>query len=244
MRRILLINPNTTAAITDLMGRHAQASAAPGDTFVLRTARFGAPYVACEASFAVASHAVLDTWAAALAPQQPRFDAVLIGCFGDPGLFALRQVSQLPVTGLAEAAIMAAAAHGRFTIVTGGERWKPMLERLTHALGYATQLAGIHTVTPSGAELAADPVGAQALLAQACLDSVRRFGADSVILGGAGLAGMAAKVQAMVPVPVIDSVQAGVTRALQLAQAETLQRGQVFDFAWSGVSPELFATGQ
>ena len=242
MRRILLINPNTTASITALLGQHAKL-AAPADEFLLRTATFGAPYIACEASYAVAGHAALDAWAAALAPGQPRFDAILLGCFGDPGLFALRQFSQLPVTGLAEAAILAAAAHGRFSIVTGGERWKPMLERLVHALGYSHQLAGIQTVAPSGAELAANPSAGRALLAAACADSARRFGADSVILGGAGLAGMAAAVQPEVTVPVIDSVQAGVRHALTIAQQETLQKTPVFDFSWAGVSAQLSATG-
>jgi allantoin racemase len=138
---------------------------------------------------------------------------------------------------------MAASAHGRFSIVTGGERWKPMLERLVHTLGFADHLAGIHTVAPSGAELAANPAAAQTLLAQACADSAQRFGADSVILGGAGLAGMAAHVQARVPVPVIDSVQAGVTHALHICQRETLQKWPVFTFPWSGVSDALRASG-
>ena len=138
------------------------------------TARFGAPYIADEASYAVAGHATLDAWAAAIAPPQPAPDAVLIGCFGDPGLLALRESSPVPVTGLAEAAFIEAARHGRFAIVTGGERWGPMLQRLAQALGHGAALAGIHTVAPTGAELAADPRRPRALLAQACRDAVRR----------------------------------------------------------------------
>jgi Asp/Glu/hydantoin racemase len=66
---------------------------------------------------------------------------------------------------------------------------------------------------------------------------------QSVILGGAGLAGMAATIQPVVAAPVIDSVLAGVSHALRQAQQETLQPQKVFDFAWSGVSAELAATG-
>jgi Asp/Glu/hydantoin racemase len=242
-RRLLLINPNTSPSITALMHKHAQAAAGPQVEITTLTARFGAPYIACEASYAVAAHAVLDAWACAIAPGQPRFDAVLIGCFGDPGLMALRQVSQLPVTGLADAAFAAASEKGRFAIVTGGARWKPMLERLAHSLGFADQLAGIHTVEATGAELAADPLAAQVLLARACNEAVRKFGVGSVILGGAGLAGMASQIQAVVAVPVIDSVLAGVAHALRDAQQETLQAPKEFDFAWGGVSVELAATG-
>ena len=140
---------------------------------------------------------------------------MLIGCFGDPGLLALRESSPVPVTGLAEAAFIEAARHGRFAIVTGGERWGPMLQRLAQALGHAPLLAGIHTVAPTGAQLAADPVAARALLAQACRDAVRQLGAQTVILGGAGLAGMAAGIQPGLGVPIIDSVLAGAHWALR-----------------------------
>jgi Asp/Glu/hydantoin racemase len=243
MRRLLLINPNTSLHVSNLLRTHAQDLAGPQVQVEVRTARFGAPYIACEASYAVAAHATLDAWASALTPGEPRFDSVLIGCFGDPGLLALRQVSQLPVTGLAEASFIAAAARGRFAIVTGGERWKPMLERLAHSLGFGEQLAVIHTVAPSGAVLAADPQAAHKLLAKACVDAARASGAHSVILGGAGLAGMAAIIQPWVHVPVLDSVTAGVDHALRQAQPETLQAKRVFDFAWANVSPELAATG-
>jgi Asp/Glu/hydantoin racemase len=243
MRRLLLINPNTSASISALLQEHAQAAAGPDVQVLTSTARFGAPYIACEASYAVAAHAALDSWAAAIAPGQARFDSVLVGCFGDPGLLALRQVSKLPVTGLAEAAFIAAAQRGRFAIVTGGERWKPMLERLAHSVGFGAELAGIHTLAETGAELAADPLAAQVLLARACNESARCWGVQSVILGGAGLAGMAAQIQPVVAVPLIDSVLAGVDHALRQAQQETLQPAQVFNFAWSGVSNELAAIG-
>ena len=243
MRQLLLINPNTSASISALLQTHAQMAAGPAVQVRTVTAPFGAPYISCEASYAVAAHAALDAWAAAIAPGQPRFDAVLLGCFGDPGLLALRQNSQIPVTGLAEASFVAAAQQGRFAIVTGGVRWKPMLERLAHGLGFGEQLAGIHTVEATGAELAADPQGAQVLLARACNEAARKWGVQSVILGGAGLAGMAAQIQPVVAVPVLDSVQAGVAHALRQAQQETLQPPQVFGFAWSGVSAQLAATG-
>ncbi|WP_092954595.1 aspartate/glutamate racemase family protein [Paracidovorax konjaci] len=259
MRRLLVINPNTSVAVSALLQRHVQAAAGPQVAVRTVTARFGAPYIACEASYAVAGHAVLDAWAAALADATPPGgappgaqehgapDAVLIGCFGDPGLLALRECSPVPVTGLAEAAFIAAARHGRFGIVTGGERWGPMLQRLAHALGHAPALAGIHTVAPSGAQLAADPVAAQALLARACQGMARQPGVRAVVLGGAGLAGMAQAVQPEVDVPVIDSVAAGAGWALQApapAAARALRSAAGCDAVWEGLSPELAGLGR
>ena len=215
MRRLLVINPNTSAAVSALLLQHAQAAAGLEVQVEVVTARFGAPYIADEASYAVAAHATLDAWAAALSTLPAPPDAVLIGCFGDPGLLALRESSAVPVTGLAEAAFVEAAQHGRFAIVTGGERWVPILQSLAQSLGYAHALCGIHAVAPTGAQLAADPLAAHALLTGACQDAVRQWGAQAVILGGAGLAGMAAHIQPHVSVPVIDSVIAGTHWALR-----------------------------
>ncbi|MBP6559644.1 MAG: Asp/Glu racemase, partial [Burkholderiaceae bacterium] len=132
---------------------------------------------------------------------------------------------------------------GRFAIVTGGTRWGPMLQRLAQALGHAPQLAGIHTVLPTGAQLTADPVAARALLAQACRDVVRQMGVQAVILGGAGLAGMAAAIQPQVSLPVIDSVVAGTTWALRSHPAPPERSTPGFDVAWQQLSPELTALG-
>jgi Asp/Glu/hydantoin racemase len=208
---LLVINPNTTGSMTRLLHQHVQEEV--GSTLEVRsaTASFGAPYIVDEATYAVAAQAVLDLWQ----KQEQEPAAVLIGCFGDPGLFALRQASTVPVTGLAEAAFAEAARYGRFAVVTGGAPWQAMLERLAQALG-CTQLAGIHTVTPTGAQMAADPKAARALLAIACKDAVRRFDARAVILGGAGLAGMAADLQPQASVPLIDSVRAGARHAARL----------------------------
>ncbi len=242
---LFLINPNTSANVTALLLRHAQTTAGSAVPVRAFTARFGAPYIACEASYAVAGHAVLDAWAAALGNGKEAPRAVLIACFGDPGLHALRESSPVPVTGLAEGAFSEAAALGRFAIVTGGARWAPMLQRLAQALGFGDALAAIHTVAPSGAQLAADPVGAQALLADACRQAAADLSVRSVILGGAGLAGLAAKIQPQLTIPVIDSVQAGTRHALALAAAASGggRSKAGFDVAWEGVGADMDALG-
>ena len=241
--RLLIINPNTTPRITTLLETHARAIV--GAEVVVRavTARFGAPYIACEASYAVAGHATLDAWASALAPEQPPPHTILIGCFGDPGLLALRESSQVPVTGLAEASFVEASGHGQFAIVTGGQRWKPMLQRLAQTLGYGQLLAGVHTVTPSGAQLAEDPAAARVLLTKACREAESNFKAKAVILGGAGLAGLAADIQGEVDIPLIDSVMAGTRHAISIARQSEARHPGRFDFSWHNVSTELTALG-
>lgn len=209
--RLLVLNPNTSPGVTERLRGHAlallAARGAAGVQVQAITASLGASYIASEASYAIAGHAALDAWARHAAAGGAA-DALLLGCFGDPGTWALRELTGLPVIGLAEAAMRQAARHGRFAIVTGGAAWVPMLQRLARSLGLADALTAVHTVAPSGAELAARPAEALALLGHACRQAAQ--GADAVILGGAGLAGYAAALAAGVPVPLIDSASAGI----------------------------------
>jgi allantoin racemase len=215
MKRLFIINPNTSASVTSLLTNFASKIVASEAIITSATAAFGAPYIDSEASYAVAAHATLEAMKTALLYENTAPHSILIACFGDPGLLALRESTDIPVSGLAEAAFMEAAKFGRFAIVTGGARWKPMLERHAHMLGFDATLAGIHTVQPSGLQLAQDPAAAKILLAEACKTALRDFNAQAVILGGAGLAGMAASIQSQVDAPIVDSVQAGVRLAVK-----------------------------
>lgn len=212
MRRLLLINPNTSESVTRQLAAAAAPLTPPGCQVLPVTARSGLPYISSELGLALAGHAVLQAFDAHLGANG-RPDVVLLGCFGDPGLLALReQAAGLPVTGLAEASMRAAAARGRYAIVTGGAAWVPMLRRLAWSLDLLEPLAGIVSVAPSGAELAADPQAAGALLRQACAQACA-LGAQSLIVGGAALAGWAARLQPGFALPLLDSVELGVRAA-------------------------------
>ena len=204
----LLINPNTNSLTTQRLEDVLMPKLPAYARLAIRTASFGATYIACEASHAVAAHACIEAWAEHLQANTEPLDGVLIGCFGDPGLFALREMSGCPVTGLAEASFIQAAALGPFSIVTGGERWKPMLHRLANSLGFDKELKHIETVIPSGAELQANPQMAIACLTIAC-QKASLIGVKSIILGGAGLAGFASQIQLNIDIPIIDSATAG-----------------------------------
>jgi allantoin racemase len=210
---VLLINPNTTAAITDLVYAAAKAVAAPGTQFTAATGRFGARYITTRAAAAIAAHAALDAYA----EHGASADGVILACFGDPGLAGLKELSSVPVIGMAEAACHMAAPLGRrFAIVTGGERWGPMLEEFVASIGLAGKLACVTAVAPSGGDIARDPEAAYSLLSNACNACVRDHGAEAIILGGAGLAGIAAKISTRVPLPLVD----GVTAAVKAAEAQ------------------------
>jgi allantoin racemase len=200
VKRCLVLNPNTTGAVTDKV-LAACRRAQPGLEWEGMTARFGAPYIADEISYAAAAPAVLDAYEASFAGH----DAVLLACFGDPGLLALRELAAVPVVGLAQASLEAAGRAGRFAIVTGGHAWGPMLARFARAHQLDAQLVGIHTVDWTGAQIAADPAGAHDALVAAARHGIAA-GAECVLLGGAALTGLAPALQPRLAVPVLDNV--------------------------------------
>lgn len=214
--RILLINPNTLASVTDLVAAHVRRVAGTEAEFVPVTGRFGARYIACRAASAIAGHAALD----ALAEHVEGCDAVYLACFGDPGLAALKEISPVPVVGMAEASCRVAAEGGRrFAIVTGGALWAPMLTEFVASLGLADRFAGVRTIAPTGDRIAEDPDAALADLAASCRECAEK-GAETVILGGAALAGLAGRIQGEVPVPVLCSVEIGTMAVLAAARID------------------------
>ncbi|HVE50926.1 MAG TPA: aspartate/glutamate racemase family protein [Casimicrobiaceae bacterium] len=213
---VLAINPNTSLDVTDLLARTLRNAMSTID-WRMATGRFGANYILSEAASVIAAHAAIEAWAS----QAEDCNAVLLACFGDPGLFALRELSAVPVVGLAEASMDSAAQAGRFSIVTGGSRWPAMLERLAQALGHGGKLIGTRTIGITGAQVAAQPDRAAAMLAAACRDAKDNDGADAVILGGAAFAGLSERVCAIAGIPVIDSVLAGAQAAAALAFGAT-----------------------
>jgi Asp/Glu/hydantoin racemase len=218
MTEILLINPNTTKSITDLVLRTARGFASKSTRLRAVTGAFGPAYIASRVGYAVAGHAAVD----ALARDRGRKDAVVLACFGDPGLAALKEIADVPVVGMADASILQACALGdRFSIVTGGERWKSMLEEFVAGHGLSSRLASVRTVAPTGADIARNPKAALALLAEGCAACARDDGADVVILGGAGLAGLAAKLRSKVDVPLLDGVACAISMAEGLAVQNT-----------------------
>jgi len=237
--RLLLINPNTSPDITDLVAANAQKCASVGTQFDPVTARFGARYIGTRAAAAIAGHAALDAFATFWRPQHA---GVLLACFGDPGIEALREIAPVPAIGMAEAAMREAVEMGsRVGILTGGARWVPMLTEFVGTLGLSAQLAGVRAVAATGAEIAAEPERALGELAAAATACAEEDGADIVILGGAGLAGLVPRVQALTKVRLLGSLEASVERLERMVRQVQPEFAPAPSVPSVGLAPELAA---
>lgn len=217
--RLLLVNGNVTASVTEKLGRMARELLGPGHEVVAVSAGFGAAYIRTRSDYAVAGHAVLDAATSAFETAEEPFDAVVVACFGEPGMAAVRERLPVPVVGMAEASVLTALQLGhRFAIVTAGAHWAAMLAELLRLYAVDGRCAGITTLPDDALALAADPRRGAEAVAPAIERLLDDHLPDTVIVGGAGLAGFATMLQPRFCVPLVDSLAAAVHQAVALAR--------------------------
>jgi Asp/Glu/hydantoin racemase len=213
--KLLVINPNITESISTLIGEEAQRAASPGTEIEVRTAPFGVAYVETRFEAMIGAYAVAHV----AGTHAEGRDAVIVAAFGDPGVDALREVLDIPVVGMTEAALAAASLLGqRISIIAISRRITVWYRETVERYGFGARLASIRSLDQPIADIGAVPAQHARRLQELCADAIEVDGADVLILAGAPLAGLARSVAGAIPVPVID----GVSSAVQ--QAETLVR--------------------
>ncbi len=212
--KLLLLNPNTTTAVTDLLHAAGARAASPGTELVAMTATRGVPYIATRAEAQIGGAVALEM----LAEAADAFDAAIIAAFGDPGLFGARELFDIPVVGLAEAAMLTACMVGRkFSIVTFAGALAPWYQECVAMHGLGERCAGIRALDGTFRSISEVQSEKEEMLVALANLAVEQDGADVVILSGAPLSGLAARVAGRIPVPVIDPIAAAVRQAETLA---------------------------
>ncbi len=204
MARLLVLNPNRSQACTSAIDA-AVAPLRSWDGPVIDV--LGVP----DGPDAILSW---QDWHAAVGPmcevaEREWADLYVVACASDPGLEAVRAVTQRPVLGVFRCALGVAVARAeRFGVIAIVEASRARHLLAIRALGVEARFAGERALNVS-MEALLDPVAARGLLIDAAIDLVEA-GAEAVVLGCTGMAGHRAEVEAAVGVPVIEPCQAGV----------------------------------
>jgi allantoin racemase len=208
--RILLANSNTSAEVTRHVKSAAEQAAAPGTEIVACNARFGPRVVASRADAAISQHALLDLVAA----HAEGCDAVVLAMSLDAGLWAAREMLEVPVIGMSEAALALASTMGnRLVLLTFGRGSPQPYREMVEAYGHAARVALVQSLGVTPEECLARPEAADAAVTLRVEETVRAAEVDAVILVGAVAAGMPKRLQARVPVPLVEGISAGVLLA-------------------------------
>ena len=201
--RLLLHNPNTDAALTAEIATMAQRSLRADDRLEIATSGVGAAFIGSRETIATARSAL----GRELPSHAEGCDAVLLGCFGDLGVDALRRRLSRPIVSLSDAAFTTAPLLGkRIGVVTTSPFWAERLAGEARRKGARRWIAEIRPIAIADRSPAALSAQCRAAIAELACDGR----CDAVILGGAVLIGLAPALSASTPLPILDPLAAAI----------------------------------
>ncbi|MFC3125689.1 aspartate/glutamate racemase family protein [Pseudoroseomonas globiformis] len=208
MRRILVINPNTSESCTRGIAESLRSFSAPAaPPFQVVSLPGGPPAIASWRDWYSVAEPLCR-----MVEAEPA-NAYIIACVSDPGLEAVRSATRRPVFGPFRCAVAAALARAEnFGVIAFVEASKARQRRALQSMGAEGRLAAsIALNLPM--ETLTDPAAARGVIC----DTARRLaaeGAGAVILGCAGMAGHRAAAEDAAGVPVIEPCQAAAAQAI------------------------------
>jgi allantoin racemase len=212
--RLLVVNCNISESITAVIDSAARAAADPSTEVVTLAPTWGVASAEGYLDGHLASVAMLDV---VRRYEQP-YDAVVLAGFGEPGREAFRELLDVPVVDITDAAAhLALMIAPRFGVVTSLPRAIVQIQDSLHAAGVAANCVGVRAADLPVLKVGKIEIGPTSPLVVEAR-KLLALGAETLVLGCAGLAGMDRALSAYLDVPVVDPVAAGVALAEALVR--------------------------
>jgi allantoin racemase len=209
--KLLLINPNATASMTQGMRFAAEKVLSPGTELMALTAEYGPVSIEGYYDEAFSIPPMLEL----IRAHQGEISGVVVGCFDDTGVDAARTLVDVPVVGICQAAMQAATVlAGSFSVITTLGRSVPALEHLALKYGFERSCRRVRACEVPVLALESDEGWAGDAIRREVELALTDDGAEAIVLGCAGMVDLASKLSAEFGVPVID----GVTTAVKLVE--------------------------
>ncbi|MFT4012156.1 MAG: aspartate/glutamate racemase family protein [Paracoccus sp. (in: a-proteobacteria)] len=204
--KILVLNPNTTASMTEKIGVAARGVASAGTQIIAANPPHGPASIEGFYDEAISLAGLLR-----VIQTTPDADAVVIACFDDTGLDAARCLTDKPVVGIGEAAYhMASMISNRFSVVTTLARSVPALEHNLHRYGLWARCGRVRSSEVAVLELEEPDSNAYARISAEIGHAIRDDRAEAIVLGCAGMTDLAGRLSAEHGIPVLDGVSCAV----------------------------------
>ena len=211
--RILVLNPNTSDDFTAKIRAIAERYALPTTRLTVANPERGPRSIESVYDELLSVPGSIELVLAA----PDAYDGIVVACYSDhPLVAALREVTSVPVVGIAEASMHVACLLGRtFSIVTTNDAWGPLLWDAVRRYGLAERCASVRTTgLPVLALETAGDAEVRALILARARQALDEDGAEVICLGCAGMAGLDKELEQELGVPVLD----GVVCALKLLE--------------------------
>ena len=204
--RIKVINPNTTASMTEKIGAVARSVASPGVKIITCNPESGPAVIEGHYDEALGTVGMLNEIRKG---EIEGIDGYVIACFGDPGLLAARELAKGPVLGIAEAAMHAASfVSTGFSIVTTLGRTRVIAQRLVDNYGMTQFCQKVRAIDLP--VLSLETPDARAAILQECRLALAEDRCGAIVLGCGGMADLPAQLSQELGIPVIDGVSVAV----------------------------------
>jgi allantoin racemase len=204
-RRLLIINPNTNAAVTERVRRAAEACAPAGTALEVINPTLGPFAIETPQDRAAAVPRVLEL----IGRAAGSYDGYILACFDDIAIAEARRAQSAPVVSMAEAGVRAAASnYARFDVVTTVEAAVPTIAALVQTYGMGERCR-VRATGMGVSETAAMTERAEAALASAVAASLAS-GSGAIVLGSGAYAGRRQQLSDAFSMPFVDGLEAAV----------------------------------
>jgi Asp/Glu/hydantoin racemase len=209
--RILVINPNSTEAVTRGIDEAVEPlRLAGGPAIDCVTLKEGPPGIETQQHVDGVVAPLLDL----VRKNEKQYAAFVIACYSDPGLHSVREATKKPVLGISECGILTALTLGqKFGVIAILRQSIPRHLRYVGALGVTERLAAERPIGLGVTELSnAEKTFARMVEVGATLRDTDR--ADVVVMGCAGMSRYRKPLQDAIGIPVVEPTQAAVAMAI------------------------------
>lgn len=211
MEKILVVNPNSTEAVTRGIDEACAPLRMPGgpaiDTVTLKE---GPPGIETQQHVDSVVFPLLKL----VKTLEANYAAFVIACYSDPGLHSIREATKKPVLGISECGILTALTLGqKFGVIAILQKSIPRHLRYMGALGVTDRLAAELPVGLGVTELS-DESRTFGRMVEVGKTLRGTHGADVIVMGCAGMARYRKPLQEAVGIPVVEPTQAAVAMAI------------------------------
>ncbi|RCX09574.1 allantoin racemase [Anaerobacterium chartisolvens] len=215
MKKYLVINPNSSQKMTEDIRRTIQGLGLPNSDAHVVCMEKAPPVLESFTDYTIAGAEAVKYVSEGNAGG---CSGILLACFGDPCLYALKECARVPVVGIAEASLSIALLLGfKFSIAAAASKARPMMESMVKGYGLESRMASVESLDLN----IEDFINERELLENKLTECGKRAiqkGAEVLVLGCAGMTMISERVEKSLGIPVVDPVKAGMGALYAIAE--------------------------
>lgn len=206
LTKVLVVNPNSNQATTDMMCKYAQAEL-PEFEVIGATAAAGPRMITEDVALGQSRRHVVSAALKAL-EENPDIAAVVVAAYGDPGRDILEDLLDIPVFGIGKSSMLVASSGGRaFGVATSTPGLAAAISAMGERFKGDAAFVGVALTKSDPITLAAAPQRQFEELRDAVQECVDK-GAEAVIIGGGPLSETARQLSALGIGTIVEPVPA------------------------------------